>query len=182
MARSKAPIFDVRSILLCAAALHPLSKTSRQLHTEFHLFEEDARPTNYLFVLDNFDLKQTPLIAGAMYSLDEQGWHRRAVHNPYHHICFAVNEDAVSSARELYSFVEEHEKLPPGLEYIARRMTKWQIRRGLTPSQAKLIYQMFTDVDRKMLRVEADARPVRRLMEWFKWRVKLHKPQRPEKW
>jgi hypothetical protein len=63
MANIKVPIIDAAPILPSATARHALSNASHQLRAEFRHFEQQVSASEYLFVLDNFDLKQMELIA-----------------------------------------------------------------------------------------------------------------------
>jgi hypothetical protein len=182
MANIKVPIIDAAPILPSATARHALSNASQQLRAEFRHFEQQVSASEYLFVLDNFDLKQMELIAGSIRALDNEAHRKDPSSAIDYHICFATDKHAVRSAQKLCSFVEEMQKLPPGLEYIAHRMTKVQVKTGLTPSQADRIYGMFADVRRRTQGGKAQLQPISFLQDLFHWKVQLHRPRSLKKY
>jgi hypothetical protein len=182
MANIKVPIIDAAPILPSATARHALSNASHQLRAEFRHLEQQVSANEYLFVLDNFGLKQMELIAGSIRALDNEAHRRDPPSAIDYHICFATDEHAVRSAQKLCSFVEEMQKLPPGLAYIAHRMTKVQVKTGLTPSQADRIYGMFADVRRRTQGEKAQLQPISFLQDLFHWKVQLHRPRSLKKY
>lgn len=92
-------------------------------------------------------------------------------------MCFAFDNNAVSSAKELYSWIEETNTIPLGLEYIAHKITKIQVKTGLTPRQADRVYWMFWDLRRRRSGSEVAARPIRFVNFLFQKTIKVHRPR-----
>jgi len=155
------PVVDVASVLPLATARHPLSNTSRQLRAEFRFFDKQASGGEYLFILNNFDLKQMGIIAASIHALDTEARARDPPAILHFHICFEPDHNAVSSARKLCAWIEQTNTVPLGLEYIAHKMTKIQVKTGLTPRQADRVYWMFRDLRRRRSESEVAARPIR---------------------
>lgn len=95
------PVVDVASVLPLATARQPLSNTSRQLRAEFQFFDKQASGGEYLFILNNFDLRQMGIIAASIHALDTEARARGLSAVLHFHICFAIDHNAVSSARKL---------------------------------------------------------------------------------
>jgi hypothetical protein len=182
MANIKVPIVDVAPFLATATARHPLNSVSRQLRAEFPPLGEMFSGSEHLFVLDNFNLKQMELIAGSIRVLDSEARQRDPSITFAYHICFATDNDAVSSAEKLCLYVQEKGRVPPGLEYIAHRMTKAQVKTGLTPVQAQRIYTTFADVRRCNRGSEEALRPITFLENLFERKIQLHRPQGLGRW
>lgn len=119
MANIKVPIVDVAPFLATATARNPLNSVSRQLRAEFPPLGETFSGSEHLFVLDNFNLKQMELIAGSIRVLDSEARQRDPSITFAYHMCFATDDDAVSSAEKLCLYVQEKGRVPPRLEYIA---------------------------------------------------------------
>lgn len=177
------PVVDVASILPLATAGHPLSATSRQLRAEFQYFDRQASGGAYLFILNNFDLKQMGIIAASINALDTEARARDPPAILQFHVRFAMDHNAVASARKLCNWIEETSTVPLGLEYIAHKMTKIQVTNGLTEWQEGRIYWMFRDLRRRLESVdsgdsiEVAVRPIRFVNFLFKNKVKVHRPR-----
>lgn len=171
------PVFDVASILQLATTRQPLSNTSRQLRAEFHFYDRKVGGAEYLSILNNFDLKQMGLIAAAIHALDTKARARNPPVTLQFHVCFTFDTNAVSSAKKLCSWIEYTNTVPLGLEYIAHKMTKIQVKTGLTPRQAGRIYKMFRDLRRRRGESEVSARPSRFVNFLFQKKVMVHRPR-----
>ncbi|GAB7323799.1 hypothetical protein MBLNU13_g07250t3 [Cladosporium sp. NU13] len=161
MANILVPVVDVASILLLATARHPLSKTSSQLYTEFQSFDKQGRGGEYLFILNNFDPKQMGIIAASIHAIDTEARARNPPDILHFHVCFTFDNNAVSSAKKLCSWSEETNTVPLGLEYIAHKMTKIQVKTGLTPRQADRVHWMSGDLRHRRNESEVAGRPIR---------------------
>ena len=176
------PVVDVASILPLATAMHPLSKTSRQQYIEFQPFDKHRSGGEYLFILNNFDLKQMGIIAASIHALDTEARERDPPDILHFHMCFTFDNKAVSSAEKLCSWIEETNSVPLGLEYIAHKMTKIQVKIGLTSWQASRVYWMFRDLRRRRDESEIAARPIRFVNFLFQKKVKAHRPRGLRTW
>lgn len=182
------PVVGVASILPLATGGHPLSTTSRQLHAEFQYFDRQASGGEYLFILNNFDLKQMGIIAASIPALDTEARARDPPATLQIHVCFAMDRNAVASARKLCHWIEETSTVPLGLEYIAHKMTKIQVTNGLTEWQEGRIYWMFRDLRRRLESgdpsdsSEVAVRPIRFVNFLFKNKVKVHRPRALGTW
>jgi len=171
------PIVDVASIIPLATALHPLSSTSRQMRAEFQFFDGEAGSGECVFILNNFDLKQMGMIAASIHALDTEARARDPPAILQFHVCFTMDHNAVSSAKKLCSWIEYTNTMPLGLEYIAHKMTKIQVKTGLTPQQSGRVYWMFRDLRRRTKGGEAAIRPIRFVNFLFQKKVGVHRPR-----
>lgn len=171
------PAVDVTSIL-------PVAKfniTSRQLRAEFQSFDEETGG-EYLFILNNFDLKQMGIIAASIHALDTEARARDPPVTLEFHVCFTFDRYAVSSARKLCSWIEFTNTVPLGLEYIAHKMTKIQVKTGLTEWQADRVYDMFWDLRRRTKGGDVATRPIRFVDTLFQSKVQVHRPRELVTW
>lgn len=182
MASIKVPIIDVASILPSTTARHAVSNTSRQLRAEFQAFEGQVSASEYVFILENFDLKQMELVAGTIRALDKETRQKHLSTTITHHVCFAIDDDAVRSAGNLCAYIEQKGKLPPGLEFITHRMERVQVRNGLTPLQAEQVYTMFDEVRQRTHGGGESLRPIRFVDLLFQRKVQLHRARGLGKW
>ena len=174
MPNIKLPGVDVTSILPSATARHPFSNTSRQLRAEFQQFDTKASGGKYLFILDNFDLKQMGLIAAAIHALDSEARSRDAPVTLHFHVCFTFDDNAVSSAKKMCAWIEDTNTVPLGLEYIAHKMTKIQVKNRLTKLQAERVYKMFHGLQVRRKESEVVLRPIKFVDFLFQNKVKVH--------
>jgi hypothetical protein len=168
------PEVDVASILPVATAPHPLSITSRQMRAEFQPFDKEARGGEYLFILNNFDMKQMGIIAASIHALDTEAHARDPPVTLQFHVCFTFDDNAVSSAEELCSWIEETNTAPLGLEYIAHKMTNIQVKNEVKEWQAERIYEMLWDLRCSRDEGEATILPIRFASFLFQNKVRVH--------
>jgi hypothetical protein len=171
------PAIDMASILPSATARHPLSITSRQMRAEFQAFDGKASGGEYLFILNNFDLKQMGLIAASIHALDTEVRARNPPVTLQFHVCFTFDRSAVSSAKKLCSWIEYTNTVPLGLEYIAHKMTKIQVKTALTFRQAGRVHKMFWDLRCRTKGGDVAIRPIRFVDFLFQNKVKVHRPR-----
>lgn len=182
MANIKVPIIDLTPLSPAATSRYPLDSVSRQLRAEVPPLVDTFGASEYLFILNNFGLKQMELIAGSIRALDNEARQRDPPVTFDYHMCFVTDDDAVSSAEKLCLYLEENGKVPLGLEYIAYRMAKVQVKTGLTPLQAQRIYAMFSNVRRRTHGGEEALRPITFVESLFERKIRLHWPRGLGRW
>jgi hypothetical protein len=73
------------------------------MHAEFEYFDKQASGREYLFVLNDFGMKQMGIIAAAIHFLDTKARARDPPVTLQFHVCFTFDNNAVSPARKLCS-------------------------------------------------------------------------------
>jgi hypothetical protein len=117
------------------------------------------------------------IITASIHALDTEAHARDPPVTLHFHVCFTIDHNAVSSARKLCSWIEFTNTVPLGLEYIAHKMTKIQVKTGLTEWQADRVYEIFWDLRCRTKEGDVALRPIRFVDSLFQSKVQVHRPR-----
>jgi hypothetical protein len=133
----QSPIVDLPTLLDSSTALHPLSRTSRQLYAEYHPTYVQTSGSRYRFVVHNFDIMQMKVISMAIHVLGSSerrdGTKKFSYERRPYDICFATDNDVVSSAGTLCEMMQQTH--PSGSPHV-KNMT-W-----LIPVTTELMHEL----------------------------------------
>jgi hypothetical protein len=121
-AQSPMSTMDLSTLLDLSTALHPLSRTSRQLYAEYRPTHVQTLVSRYRFKVHNFDMTQTEVASIVINTLGINEWRMSLQKLPFestrYEFCFIADDDAISSARAMCETIQQTNDYPSGFFYM----------------------------------------------------------------
>jgi hypothetical protein len=143
---ARSPIKDLSTLPDLSTALHPLSRASRQLYTEYHFTHVETGVSKYRFMVYNFDNTQMAMVSAAINTLRIDEWCVGTKEVPHtcarYKACFVTDDDVVSSVRALCETIQATNTCPSGFYYFDKIGWVVEVRTTMKQEQIREIYEM----------------------------------------
>jgi hypothetical protein len=167
---ARSPIGDLSTLLNLSTALHPLSRTSRQLCTEYRPTHVEPGVSKYRFMMYNFDNTQMAMVSAAINTLPIDKWCVGKNEVPHacarYEVCFVTDDDVVSSVRALCETIQATNTCPSGFYYFDKIGWVVEVRTTMKQEQIREIYEMVGAMAGES-RNEKQYRLLGDLQRWF---------------